>query len=194
VLLSLWFIATVLVGASGAFVAPPGAPPLALLFGVLAPIATFFAAYWLSRPFNQWVLTADLQPLVAIQAWRFGGLGFLALYAHGVLPGAFAWPAGLGDMAIGITAPWVLVALQRSEQFATSRTFRRWNILGITDLVVAVSLGALVSVLSTGTGEVTTRPMAEMPLVLIPTFLVPFMAMLHAASLLQARHAFVRRS
>jgi len=188
--LSLWLIAAVLLGASGTFVAAPGAPPLALLFGVLAPLAVFFAAYSISRPFHQWILTADLQPLVAMQAWRFGGLGFLALYAHDVLPGIFAWPAGLGDMAIGLTAPWVLVALQRKSQFATGRAFKAWNIMGIADLVIAVSIGALVSMLGAGIpGQVTTGPMAELPLVLIPTYLVPVFLMLHATALLQARHS-----
>src|SRR5262249_11237234 len=46
-----------------------------------------------------------------------------ALYVHGVLPGAFAWPAGLGDIAIGVTAPWVALALVRRPGFATSRVF-----------------------------------------------------------------------
>ncbi len=40
------------------------------------------------------VLSADLRLLTAIQAWRAGGPGFLALYAHGLLPGLFAVPAG----------------------------------------------------------------------------------------------------
>jgi hypothetical protein len=189
-ILFLWLVAVVLLGASRVFVAPPGTPPPALLFGVLTPISVYFAAYSLSRSFRQWVLTADLRPVVAIQAWRFGGLGFLALYAHNVLPGIFAWPAGLGDMAIGFTAPWVMVALERGARFETSRTFKRWNILGIADLVIAVSIGALVSVLSAGIpGEVSTGPMAELPLVLIPAYLVPVFLMLHATALLQARQS-----
>ena len=127
-------------------------------------------------------------PATAIQAWRAGGLGFLALYAHGVLPGAFAWPAGLGDIAIGVTAPWVALALIRRPGFTISRLFVVWNLLGILDLVVAVTVGGLSSALASGApGEVTTGPMAHLPLVLIPAYLVPLFVMLHLVALFQAR-------
>jgi hypothetical protein len=77
----------------------------------------------LSRDFRDFILTFDLRLATGIQAWRFAGFAFLALYAHHVLPGLFAWPAGLGDMAIGITAPWVILALIRRPGFAASRPF-----------------------------------------------------------------------
>ena len=125
---------------------------------------------------------------MAVQAWRAGGLGFLALYAHDVLPASFAIPAGLGDIAIGVTAPWVLARLLRSPGFAGSGTFVLWNVLGILDLVEALTLGALGSLLATGAaGEITTAPMATLPLLLIPIYLVPIFLALHAAALLQAR-------
>jgi hypothetical protein len=137
-------------------------------------------------------MSVDLPVMAGIQAWRFGGLGFIALYAYGVLPGLFAWPAGLGDMAIGVTAPLVILALRRQPAFAAGRFFRVWNLLGILDLVVAVGLGALSAVLGIGiSAEITTFPMGKMPLVLVPTFLVPLFFMLHLASLLQARRLVV---
>ena len=118
------------------------------------------------------------------------GLGFIALYAYGVLPGVFAWPAGLGDIAIGVTAPWIAAALIRHPAFAASRVFAIWNGLGLLDLVVAVSTGAYASLSATGAvGEITTRPMAELPLVLIPAYFVPIFIMLHIVALAQARRA-----
>ena len=106
----------------------------------------------------------------------------------GWLPRLFAWPAGLGDIAVGVTAPFVAQALIRSPSFAGSRRFVVWNILGILDLVVALSMGALNSGFIPGVvGSVTTAPMARLPLVLIPAFLVPLFLMLHLIALLQAR-------
>jgi hypothetical protein len=115
---------------------------------------------------------------------------------HGVLPGVFAWPAGLGDIAIGITAPWVAYTLVHRPGFATGRVFFLWNLLGILDLVVAVSVGGLSSALAAGVaGEVTTGPMAQLPLVLIPANFVPIFVMLHLAALFQARwHALTGQS
>jgi hypothetical protein len=190
VVLAVWFVLVFLLGAEGAFVTSSGAPPLPILIGVTVPIIVFLAGFGLSRPFRSFILAADLRFMTGIQAWRFAGFGFLALYAHGVLPGAFAWPAGLGDIAIGVTAPWVMVALIRRPSFAGSRLFIIWNLLGILDLVVAIGTGGFITALATSVaGEITTRPMAQLPLVLIPAYLVPLFAMLHAAALFQARHS-----
>jgi hypothetical protein len=188
VLLAAWFVLVILLGAKGEFISPTGTPPLPIAMGFAAPLILFFASLWLSRSFHEFVLTLDLRLMVGIQAWRFAGLGFLALYTHNVLPGSFAWPAGLGDIAIAVTAPWLLVTLIRRPNFAASPTFIVWNTLGIVDQCVSVGSGALSSVLATGApGEITTTPMAQLPLVLIPAFLVPIFIMLHVASLMQAR-------
>lgn len=187
--LVLWFALVFLLGARGAFVTPPGTPPLPILIGFLAPLLVFFAGWRISRPFRAFVLGIDLRLATAIQAWRFAGLGFLALYAQAVLPGLFAWPAGLGDIAVGVTAPWMILALIRQPGFAAGKPFRAWNLLGILDLVVAVGTGVLGSGLAVGlVGETTTGPMAHLPLVLIPAYFVPIFIMLHVTALIQGRH------
>jgi hypothetical protein len=188
VVLAIWFAVIFLLGALGTFPRPPGTPPIPILLGATIPVVVFLLAYWGSARFRAFVLALDLPLAAAIQAWRAGGLGFLALYAHGVLPGAFAWPAGLGDIAIGATAPWVVLALIRRPGFVGSPVFVVWNLLGILDLVVAITTGALSSMLaSSAPGAVTTGPMAQLPLLLIPAYLVPLFVMLHLAALFQAR-------
>jgi hypothetical protein len=178
--------------ANDAFTRAPGVLPLPILAGVLLPLLVFLAAFWTVGPFRDFVMAIDLQVMAGMQAWRFGGLGFIALYAYGVLPGLFAWPAGLLDMAIGLTAPLVILALRRQPSFAAGRPFQVWNLLGILDLIVAVSLGAMSAVLGIGiSAKITTFPMGVLPLVLIPTFFVPLFIMLHLASLLQARRMVV---
>ena len=190
--LLLWLVLVSILGAKDAFVRAPGALPLPILAGLLTPILVFLLAFWTMGPFRDLVLSLDLPAMAGIQAWRFGGLGFIALYAYGVLPGLFAWPAGLGDMTIGLTAPLVILALRRQPSFAAGRLFQVWNLLGILDLIVAVGLGATSAVLGIGiSSEITTFPMGVLPLVLIPTFLVPLFLILHLASLLQARQMVV---
>ena len=190
-----WFLLVVSLAAVGAFVAPPGTPPIAIAIGVGAPLIAFFAWLRLSPAFRDFVLSLDLRFIAGIQAWRWAGLGFLSLYAHNILPGIFALPAGLGDMAVGFAAPWMILALVRRPDFAASAAFRRWNVLGIVDLVVAVSLGTLSSILSTGApGEISTAPMATLPEVIIPAFLVPLFLMLHTAALMQSRQIIRSRA
>jgi hypothetical protein len=189
--LALWLGAVVFLASRGAFVGSPGSPPLPIFLGLVIPLAVFFAAYFGSGAFRNFILAADLRLVSAIQAWRWAGFGFLSLYAIGVLPWLFAFPAGLGDMAIGVTAPWIVLGLIRNPSFAASRRYAMWNVLGIVDLVVAVSMGTLCSGFFPGitafVGNVTTSSMARLPLVLIPAYLVPFFLMLHFTALVQAR-------
>src|ERR1700722_10604772 len=186
--LSVWLVLVLALGASGAFVGRPGTPPIAIGVGVGAPLLLFFTWLRLSQSFRDFVLKLDLRLIAAMQAWRWAGVGFLFLYAHNILPAMFALPAGLGDMAVGFAAPWMVLALVRRPDFAVSAAFTRWNVLGMLDLIVAISLGTLGATLSTGApGEISTAPMATLPLLLIPAFLVPLFLMLHATALMQSR-------
>ena len=183
-----WLIAVLTLGTSGAFSTPAGEPPIPILIGATLPLATFLAAYSGSRSFMELVLSADLRLFAGVQAWRFGGFTFLALYTYDILPALFAWPAAIGDMAVAAAAPAIIIRLSRDVSFASSRGFITWNLLGILDLVVAVSMGVLASGLVPGlTGAVTTQAMGRMPLVMIPAYFVPIFVMLHLGALFQAR-------
>jgi hypothetical protein len=188
IVLTIWLTIVLVLGAQGAFVVPAGTPPYPIAIGVVAPILVFLAAVWASSAFRTFVMAANLPLLTGVQAWRFAGFGFLALFAHRVLPGSFAWPAGLGDMAIGLTAPWVALTLARRPAFAASRVFVIWNLLGILDLIAAVSSATINQILATGAaGEVTVAPMAQLPLLLVPAYLVPLFFIWHLTALFQAR-------
>jgi hypothetical protein len=184
--LALWFAAVFALGMTGSFITPVGRPPLAILLGATLPFVAFALAYAASEGFRELVLSADLRFLTGLHAWRAAGLGFIALYAYGLLPGVFALPAGLGDIAIGLTAPWVATALARDPAFAASGRFVLWNALGVLDLVVAVGTGAASrTLLAPFAGGVGTSPMMHLPLVLIPAFFVPLFVLLHVTAFLQ---------
>lgn len=183
--LAVWFVVVASLGTQGAFLGRPGAPPIGIAIGVTVPLLFFFAWLRASVAFRDFILSLDLRLIAAMQAWRFAGLGFVFLYAYKVLPGLFALPAGLGDMAVGLAAPWMILGLARHPRFAASAAFKRWNWLGILDLVVALGLGASMAVLAPG--PIGTAPMATLPLLIVPVFLVPLFLMLHVAALMQGR-------
>jgi hypothetical protein len=190
VTLILWMGLIFVLGAKGTFDTPAAALPPPLLLGVTGPILIFLGLFWTAGSFRDFVLAADLRLVTGVQAWRFLGFGFLALYAHGLLPGLFAWPAGLGDMAIAMTAPWVVVALVQRPAFAASKGFVTWHLLGLLDFAVALGTGVLASSAALGLGgAVTTDPLGRLPLVLVPCYLVPLFTMLHLTAILQARRA-----
>jgi hypothetical protein len=78
----------------------------------------------------------------------------------------------------------------RRPGFAASKSFVVWNLSGILDLTVAVTIGALIPLLVPNFyGTVSSAPMTQLPLVLIPAFLVPTFLMLHLTALFQSRMA-----
>jgi hypothetical protein len=189
IILAVWLGVVFWLGARDAFATPEGVPPIPLLLGILIPVALFLFAFWSWHSFRNFVLEADLRLLVGMQAWRFAGVGFLGFYAQGILPGYLAWPAALGDMAIGLTAPWVVVTLLRQPSFARSRVFIGWNILGIVDFGVALGMGAIAPLLFADLARnVTAAPMVHLPLVLNPTFAIPMFIIFHLIAVFHAKH------
>jgi hypothetical protein len=187
-LIGSWLLAAVITGAAGLFEAGPSRPPLPLLVAVLGPPAAFSLAYATAPQFKDFVLRFDLRMLTAVQSWRVLGVVFLFLYAFNLRPGLFAFPAGLGDAAVGVAAVFVLRAMIDGHP-----TWRRrvllLNLGGLLDFVVAIGTGVLTSNSSLGFfAPATPMPsMGMMPLSLIPTFAVPLWIIIHIASLLQLR-------
>ena len=181
----VWFGAICWLAANGVFVSGPGERPVALAVAFLAPILLFLVCM---RVPDLRRLFVSIPPvfLIALNGWQFIGLGFLMGYAEGILPGGFAWPAGLGDIAMAITAPFIAARVAADDQFRFSRGFLVWNLFGIADFVTAVSLGTLY--LWPGfASSVDTALMQRLPFALIPCFFVPLVAMAHIALLEQRR-------
>ena len=137
-LIGAWFILSLTASALHVFSTDPSRPPIPLGVAALAPIVLFLLWFATSDAFRQFVLALDPRTLTFLQAWRIAGLTFLALYTYGLLPGLFALPAGWGDIAIGATAPLVATRLANP---AHRKSFILWQLLGIADLVTAVTIG-----------------------------------------------------
>ena len=122
--------------------------------------------------------------LIRLHIWRLEGLVFLVLMVQGRVPAFWAVPAGVGDVLVGATAPWIARGLERP---GGRRRAIAWTVFGMADLVIAVALGVMTN---PGPTQVFyTVPNAELltqyPLALVPAFLVPLAFTLHVVSLLQ---------
>ena len=182
-----WFIVAAVSSMAGFYRPPAGHPPT-IQYGLLTPIVLGVLLF-LGWPLLRRML-ADIPNswLVAAQLYRVLGVVFVMLYAGGHLSALFALPAGLGDSLVGVFAPFVAARLARSPESAARRV-RLWNLLGITDLVVAVTLGFLTSP-SPFQIAAFDRPsvlIGMFPLSLIPVFAVPLSILLHLASLQKLR-------
>ncbi len=134
------------------------------------------------------MLSLDLRLLTAVQSWRVIGGVFVAFNAHRLLPALFAYPAGYGDLLVGALAPFALLALI-DRRPGWQRSVLRLNILGLLDFVGAIATGLLASDGPLGLlrGDISTGPLTELPLVLIPGFAVPLWILVHITTLLQLR-------
>ncbi|MFY1579035.1 hypothetical protein ACN26Z_29525 [Verrucosispora sp. WMMD703] len=178
-----WFCATLAASALGAFRTPPGDPPVALALAAGVPPLTVLVLAVRSSRFRAWARRLDLRFLTLLQTWRVAGLAFLALVAVDALPAGFALPAGIGDVAIGLTAP--LVAAFVVDR--ANRIFVAWTALGIADLILAVTLGVLYSASPAGLllTDVDTGLMSTLPMSLVPAFGVPITLVAHLLSLIK---------
>jgi hypothetical protein len=114
---------------------------------------------------------------------------FLLYLAFGHLPALFALPAGLGDIAAGIAAGIAapLAALKLAQ--GTGRRAALWfNAFGITDLMVAGTLGALTGYQLLNVTP-SAAPISELPLALVPTVTVPLLLALHVTSIITLARA-----
>ncbi len=161
-------------------------------YGILLPILAGALLIWRSETAKRVVAAVPQSWLVGVQLYRALGVIFLILYATGKLPSLFAWPAGIGDIAIGLLAPIVGIAYARAPHNAATLV-AGWNVFGILDLVIAVGTGFATapSLIQPIEVQPTSELMTVLPMVLIPVYLVPLSIVLHLASLAKLRREAV---
>lgn len=182
VILAAWAIVATMLARRGFFQPPDltSPPPVGI---TLALVLIVLTVCLLISPSLRRLLT-NQRNLILLNLWRLVGMVFLMLMANRQMPALWALPAGIGDVIVGATAPWIArrVGTPRGRQRAIT-----FNLFGMADLVVAVGLGIMTSpgpaqvFHTTPTSELATR----FPLALVPTFLVPLAFMLHVISLWQ---------
>ncbi|HYE37322.1 hypothetical protein [Methylocaldum sp.] len=178
-----WFVVAVMLALLGAYHAASDRIPT-IQYGIFVPIIIGVLLFYRSPTVRRLIGVVPQHWLVGIQVYRALGVIFLILYASGKLPGLFAWPAGLGDMLVGIFAPFVALAYARGPRENRDWIYA-WNIFGLVDLAVAVGMGFMTSPssLQRFAFYLPNELITMFPLVLIPTFLVPVSVMLYLASL-----------
>jgi hypothetical protein len=181
-LIAAWFIFALSASALHLFRNNSQRVGIAVAIAALTPIVVFAQWFAVSENFRQFALSLNPRILTGVQVWRIIGFTFVVLQARNLLPAIFALPAGYGDMAIGATA--TLAAWQLTSP-SHRNSFILWQALGITDLVIAVSLGTTARLLDPSGPSML--PLTVLPLSLVPTFLVPLFTIFHVICIAQAR-------
>ena len=181
-----WVVAVWTLAVQGAFVQPPGTLPPYLPLAILLPIIVLIIPLLRSRRLG--VVLDAIPPawLIGLQVYRaFGGI-FLVAWMRGNVGSIFALPAGIGDVIVGLLALPVAVWLASGARGGRTLAIL-WNILGIADLVNAISIGMLTAPgpLQLIVPDAPNTLIVTYPTVMIPAIAVPSSILLHALSLRQ---------
>jgi hypothetical protein len=181
-LLATWAVVETVLALTKAFKPAHAAaiPPIGINFLVVFLGLAFSLA--VSRSLRR--LLSDQVSLIRMNVWRTVGVVFLLLMIQGQVPALWALPAGIGDILVGLAASRVAQGLKSPGGKRRAIIF---NLLGLTDLVVAVGLGIMTSPGRTQVFHTTPNSdiLTQFPLALVPTFLVPLAFSLHVISLWQ---------
>ena len=175
-----WLAASSLLAATGSYRSRlgHGVPWLPVaIFGFLGLLLALTRVPQISR-----ALTAPgaQQRLLWPHSFRAGGIVFVIAMLLGKLPALFAVPAGFGDIAVGIATLWIA---RRIGEGSPAKPLLWFTVLGIADLVSALTLGALTGFLLIVHVNPPATLNAELPLAIIPTVGVPLLLATHLASL-----------
>ena len=185
--LTVWIGTIWTLAVNGVFQRDIGKVPVVPV-AILLPVLLGFPVLTRSRAVASLLDATPASWLVGIQVYRVLGGVFLAYWIHGAVPGTFALPAAIGDVATGLlalpAAVWVASGSPVGRRIGV-----RWNLFGLADFAVATTLGMLTS---PGPAHLLAREhpntlIATFPTVMIPAFAVPFSALLHVLSLRQLK-------
>lgn len=176
----IWFAAAAGLAASGqlAQLRPP-MPQIAVVALTVALMVVVLRVEWA----RAWVWALPVRAIVALHLTRaVAGGAFLYYLALGHLPSAFALPAGWGDILVAALA-FVLLVTVAPVPGMHRRIYQLWNLLGLLDILLVVANAARTAVAD----PPSMIALLQLPLSLLPTFLVPIVIVSHAVIGLRLR-------
>lgn len=165
-----WLGAAIFVGQSGMLrqLRFPGMQAI-----VLGLTAILLFLYFRAAPIRRWADGLELRSLVLLHLTRFVGIYFLVLHHRGELPRQFAVPAGIGDIVV---ATMVLpVAFAPLDPRTRLRAITIWNVVGLVDMLLVIATITRINLAD----PLQLRAFMQLPLSLLPTFLVPLILASH---------------
>ena len=182
IILLIWCVSAVLLGASGVIASLHPPFPQVILFGL---VGLLLLAYGLSSKFRRWLSTVPLEWFVSVHLVRFVGFYFLWLYEQRQLPYAFAVLGGWGDIVVATLALVLLVLRPDSRAI-----YLVWNTLGLADILFVVSTATRLALAD----PASMATLLRFPLSLLPTFIVPLIIFTHVVIFLRLKRERINRA
>lgn len=165
-----WFIVAVAVGRQELLLRLPQPVLSALVLSLTALLVILCRRV---TPLREHLDQLDLRWFLIPHLTRFVGIWFLVLHQRGIMPEAFAVPAGWGDIVTAALAGLILILPLAPA--TRRRAVTIWNAVGLVDLLFVVATAARLTL----AGSTGMQVMGYLPLSLLPTFLVPILLASH---------------
>jgi hypothetical protein len=177
-LFALWLLAaTGFTAAGGLTWFDPPFPQVILV----ALTAALFIVYALHRDFRSWADGVPTAWILAFHSVRFVGVYFLVLHGRGRLPWDFAVLGGWGDSLVA-AAGLVILTAHRGSPPVRASGLQPWNPVGLVDIAAVVAFAARNAL----SDPASMNPLLELPLGLLPTFVVPLIVFSHGLLIVRA--------
>lgn len=132
--------------------------PLLVITGITIPVLV----YYLNEDFRSYIWSIELKHLTIYHLWRIvAALIFFHYGSQNLLPTQFVINAGLGDLAVGLLVPIVLLLRENSSKYLA------FHLFGMLDFAIAVGTGFTFNVLL---NDPLMRNIITYPIVLIPLY------------------------
>jgi len=189
-LFSTWAGLAMVLGWLGVFRAGLDRRFPAIVPGILIPLLVGLWVVFRQEGGREILNAVPQRWLVGVQWYRGLGSMFLVLYGLNYLPGAFALPAGFGDVLVGFGALLVAATYEGSKGNRKWLVLA-WNCFGIADLLIAIGTGFLSAPgpLQRFSFDAPNILVGQYPLVMIPLYAVPLSLLLHACSIAKLTHS-----
>ena len=188
--LFIWVTIVTDLAREGAFQSRPGVTLPAIPLAIFVPVLIGLILLMRSARVAAVLDAAPPSWLIGVQVYRIFGGTMLLRWAAGELPSAFALPAGGGDVLVGVLALPVAFYLASGAPGGRTAAYA-WNLLGIFDLLFAISMGAMTSPgrLQMFAFDQPNLLVGAYPNAMIPAFGVPLSLIVHGLSIWQLNRA-----
>ncbi|HEX9503500.1 MAG TPA: hypothetical protein VF974_04240 [Patescibacteria group bacterium] len=153
-------------------------PPKVMVFTAIPLTIILFVIIGNTKLFKKLLRSITLESLIALHVFRLLGVFDILLYFYHLLPGDFAFSAGMGDIITAILALPVAKMVSKGKPGSLKIAYA-WNIFGTLDIITLLVIAVINAKNPVVAGELGLQEMTIFPFVWFPAFAPATILFLH---------------
>lgn len=161
-------------------------PPKVMVLTAIPLTVMLFVIVGNTKLFKKLLRSITLESLIALHVFRLLGVFEILLYFYHLLPGDFAFSAGMGDIITAIFA-WPVAKMVSKRKPGSLKMAYAWNIFGTLDIITLLVIAVINTRNAIVTGAPGVQEMTIFPFVWFPAFAPATILFLHYATFRKLR-------